>query len=306
MIQTTPIEIVEVAPRDGFQSINEPIATGIKIQIIEALIAAGLTRIEFGSFVSPRAIPQMVDMIEIAQHFRTDTRARLAALVPNVRGAELALKNGVQEIVYVFSASEAHNLSNVGAPISQSIQGLADVCQAISGADIALRVDLATAFDCPFDGTVPMDAVLHALEHIAQLAPTSEIALCDTTGRANPFEVAERFQKVMTMEALSNNTWAFHGHDTYGMGIANAMAANRAGVAVIDTSAGGLGGCPFAPGATGNTATEDLVFAARGSNAGCAVDLAALLEVADRIAELPGTSMGGHLRTVPRGKLPLL
>lgn len=161
------IEIVEVAPRDGFQSVEPIIPTETKIQIIEGLIASGLTRIEFGSFVSPRAIPQMADMADIARHFRDESRARLSALVPNVKGAELALKNGVREIVYVFSASEAHNRSNVGAPIAKSIQGLADVSNAIAGEDIVLRVDLATAFDCPLDGTVALDAVLQALHRSA-------------------------------------------------------------------------------------------------------------------------------------------
>jgi hydroxymethylglutaryl-CoA lyase len=305
MSDQTPIEIVEVAPRYGFQSIETPIETGLKIGIIEGLIASGLTRIEFGSFVSPRAIPQMADMAEIAQHFKTETRARLSVLVPNVRGAELALKNGVKEIVYVFSASQAHNQSNVSAPIAKSIQGLRDVCAVIAAdPDVILRVDIATAFDCPFDGTVPLDAVLDAINAAAACAPNAEIALCDTTGRANPFEVARRFKKAMTVEAAQGNTWAFHGHDTYGMGIANALAANSVGVGVFDASAGGLGGCPFAPGATGNTATEDLVFAAKGALGGSAVDLRALIEIADRIAALPGTAMGGHLRSVPRNKLP--
>jgi hydroxymethylglutaryl-CoA lyase len=301
----TPIEIVEVAPRDGFQSIDKPIETGIKIGIIEGLIAAGLTRVEFGSFVSPRAIPQMADMADIAQHFKNETRARLSVLVPNVKGAELALKNDVKEIVYVFSASEAHNQSNVSAPIAKSIQGLSDVCDAIAGADdVTLRVDIATAFDCPFDGTVPLNDVLHAIREVAARAPSAEIALCDTTGKANPFDVAHRFEQAMAVDVAKGNTWAFHGHDTYGMGIANALAANSAGVGVFDTSAGGLGGCPFAPGATGNTATEDLVFAAKGAYGGSAVDLSALIQIADTIAALPGTAMGGHLRSVPRNKLP--
>ena len=303
-MRDTPIEIVEVAPRDGFQSISDPIATATKVGIIDGLIASGLTRIEFGSFVSPRAVPQMADMAEIAQQFRDETRARLSVLVPNVKGAELALKNGVREIVYVFSASEAHNQSNVSASVTQSLAGLRDVCAAIAG-EAVLRVDIATAFDCPFDGTVPLDDLLRVTREVAALAPEAEIALCDTTGKANPFDVTRRFQAVMALDATERNAWAFHGHDTYGMGIANALAANHAGVSVIDTSASGLGGCPFAPGATGNTATEDLVFAARGSASGCAVDLTALLSIADEIADLPGAATGGHLRQVPRHKLQL-
>ncbi len=303
MAPASKIEIVEVAPRDGFQSISEPIGTQEKIEIVEGLIQTGLKRIELGSFVSPRAVPQMADMAEIAAHFKDDTRARFSVLVPNVKGAELALKNGLKEIVYVFSASEAHNQSNVRAPISQSLRGLKDVCDVVAGDDIEIRVDLATAFDCPFDGTVPLMDVVNAVDQIATIAPTAEIALCDTTGRANPFEVFERFETVMGLDSVAKNTWAFHGHDTFGMGIANALAASRAGVEVFDTSAGGLGGCPFAPGATGNTATEDLVFAIKGAPYDAAIDLEALVMIADRISKIPDAQMGGHLRSVPRHRL---
>lgn len=303
MAPASKIEIVEVAPRDGFQSIHEPIGTHEKIEIVEGLIQTGLKRFELGSFVSPRAVPQMADMTEIAAHFKNETRARMSVLVPNVKGAEIAIKNGLKEIVYVFSASEAHNQSNVRAPISQSLQGLKDVCDVASGDDIEIRVDLATAFDCPFDGTVPLADVMGAVDQIAAIAPKAEIALCDTTGRANPFEVSERFEAAMSLESTAQNTWAFHGHDTFGMGVANALAACRTGVGVIDTSAGGLGGCPFAPGATGNTATEDLVFAVKGTQYDVAIDLEALVTVADRIATIPEAMMGGHLRTVPRHRI---
>ena len=293
--------ICEVAPRDGFQSIADPLPTDEKIAIIRALAEAGCPRIEFGSFVSPKAIPQMADIAAIAAAVR-DVPARLSALVPNVRGAENALAAGVEEVVYVFSVSEAHNRNNVRQSVDQSLEGLETVKAALP-ASVRLRVDLGTSFDCPFDGTVPRAAVLDAVSSVAAIAPEAEIALCDTTGRANPFEVAARFSAAMAIGAASGNGWAFHGHDTYGQGVANALAAWSVGVRVFDTAAAGLGGCPFAPGATGNTATEDLVFAFNEGGLDTGIDLAALLAVADRIAALPGGITGSHLRIVPRTKV---
>lgn len=293
------VEIMEVAPRDGFQSIREPLPTPEKIAIIEALIASGCSRLEFGSFVSPKAIPQMADMSEIAEHFRDRTDVRLAALVPNVRGAELALDKGVGEIVYVFSASEAHNRNNVRQSVEESLAGLGNILQVL-GADVRLRVDIATSFDCPFDGTVLLPAMLDAVQAVARLAPRAEIALCDTTGRANPVDVGRRFRAAM--DAAPRQAFAFHGHDTFGMGVANALYAYEAGVRVFDGSAAGLGGCPFAPGATGNVATEDLVFAFEEAGVGTGIDMGLLLDAADRIAALPGGVVGGHLRQVPRAR----
>lgn len=290
------VEIMEVAPRDGFQSIREPLPTAEKIAIIEALIEAGCPRIEFGSFVSPKAIPQMADMGEIAEHFRGREGVRLAALVPNVKGAELALAKGVREIVYVFSASESHNRNNVRQSVGQSVEGLGNILGVLDEG-VRLRVDIGTSFDCPFEGTVPLDQVLGAIAKVTELAPAAEIALCDTTGRANPVDVGRRFRAA---REAAGNAFAFHGHDTFGMGVANALYAYEAGVQVFDGSAAGLGGCPFAPGATGNTATEDLVFAFDEAGIATGIDMAALLAAADRIAALPGGVTGGHLRVVPR------
>lgn len=295
------VEIVEVAPRDGFQSIPAPIPTGTKIELIEQLIEAGGKRIEIGSFVSPRAVPQMADIGEIAAHFAGRQGVRSSVLVPNPKGAELALAAGMKELVYVFSASEQHNQKNVRRSIAQSIQELSDIHSLIDrGGDVRMRVDLATAFDCPLAGDVPVEAVLSALERIGKICPTWEIALCDTTGRANPFQVRQRFEAAMS--CFDDFAWAFHGHDTFGVGVANALFAHQAGVGIFDASVAGLGGCPFAPGATGNTATEDLVFAFEGGGVRTGYRLAGLLAVADRIADLPGASVGSHLRLVPRAR----
>lgn len=298
------VEIVEVAPRDGLQSIAEPLPTGEKIAVVRGLIAAGLPRIEIGSFVSPRAVPQMADMAEIAEAVRGTKGTRLSVLVPNVRGGELALRHGLREIVYVFSVSETHNQNNVRQSVAQSLTGLADLVSAVVGEEgVRLRVDLATAFDCPFDGAVAPSDVAAAVDAVAELAPQAEIALCDTTGRATPFAVSGLFQQMMARPAARANSWAFHGHDTYGMGVANALAAWQSGVRVFDAAAAGLGGCPFAPGATGNTATEDLVYAFEGGSVSTGIDMKRLLNAADRIARLPGGVTGGHLRQVPRARV---
>ncbi|TMV04235.1 hydroxymethylglutaryl-CoA lyase [Ruegeria sediminis] len=291
-------QICEVAPRDGFQSISNPLPTEEKIGIIRALAAAGCARIEIGSFVSPKAIPQMADMAEIAAAVR-ELPARLCALVPNVRGAENALGAGITEVCYVLSISERHNQNNVRQSFAQSLAGLQDVVSVLPE-DAILRVDLATAFDSPFDGTVPLADVLSAVAKVGQIAPRAEIALCDTTGRANPFMVTTRFAAAMSLPETAGNGWAFHGHDTFGQGVANAVAAWQSGVDAFDTAAAGLGGCPFAPGATGNTATEDLVFAFNEGGFETGIDIKVLLDVADRIAALPGAVVASHLRHVPR------
>jgi hydroxymethylglutaryl-CoA lyase len=290
--------ICEVAPRDGFQSIVAPLPTKEKIAIIRDLIDAGCTRIEIGSFVSPKAVPQMADTGRIAAE-TGGAPARMAALIPNPRGAEAALAAGIDDLVYVFSVSEAHNRNNVRRSVAESIQGLRDVAS-ILPPGTRFRVDLSTCFDCPFDGPVALPAVLDAVRSAALILPQAEIALCDTTGRANPFEVQARFRAAMALPETAGNGWAFHGHDTYGQGVANALAAWAAGVRVFDTAAAGLGGCPFAPGATGNTATEDLVFAFNEGGLETGIDMRRLLAAADRIAALPGGVTGSHLRHVPR------
>jgi hydroxymethylglutaryl-CoA lyase len=280
----------------------DPLPTETKIALIEALLDAGFRRMEIGSFVSPRAVPQMADMAVIAEHFRDRQGVRLAALVPNRKGAELALAHHIRELVFVFSASESHNLKNVRQTVAESLRELEEIQGALRGAaGTRLRVDLATSFDCPYDGEVPALKVLDAVAQIRRIAEEVEIALCDTTGRANPHQVHRTFVAVMS-EFGGPDNWAFHGHDTFGLGVANGLYAYQAGVRTFDTSAAGLGGCPFAPGATGNTASEDLVFAFEQSGIATGIRLEALLSAADRIAALPGASLGGHLRTVPRSR----
>ncbi|SHF87770.1 hydroxymethylglutaryl-CoA lyase [Modicisalibacter ilicicola DSM 19980] len=303
------VDIVEVAPRDGFQSIGDPLPTAEKIRCIQALLDAGITRLEIGSFVSPRAVPQMADIGEIVAAFVDRPGVRLAALVPNLKGAELALASGIRELVFVVSVSETHNRSNVRQGVADSLAGLAAIVERLRTLDepggIRLRLDLGTSFDCPFDGRIAwpqVEAVLApALETTRGIE--LEVALCDTTGRATPYQVAEHFSRLGERYRDGQLRWAFHGHDTYGMGVANALFALHHGATALDVSTAGLGGCPFAPGATGNTATEDLVYALHGGRVHTGIDLCRLLQAADRIAALPGGQTASHLRSVPREKL---
>lgn len=302
----TRVDVVEVAPRDGFQSIRTPLPTADKIRCIQALIDAGVTRMEIGSFVSLRAIPQMADIGEIVQHFTGRPCMRFSALVPNLKGAELALASGIRELVFVVSVSQSHNQSNVRQSVAESLSNLKTIAEQLhERGDARLRLDLGTSFDCPYEGRInwqQVDAVLEQARTICQ-GLDLEIALCDTTGRATPYQVAEHFTRLRERHDHSRFSWAFHGHDTYGMGVANALFAIHHGATALDTATAGLGGCPFAPGATGNTATEDLVYALNGGQVNTGIDLARLLDAADAIAALPGGQTASHLRQVPRERL---
>jgi hydroxymethylglutaryl-CoA lyase len=299
------VEIVDVAPRDGFQAVKPLIPTQTKIDIVNALLNAGLSRVETGSFVSPKAVPQLADSAQVHAGLRPGAAARLSALIANPRGAGTAMTAGVADLVYVFSVSETHNQANVRRSVAESVEGLAEVIAiARDEAAFCLRVNVATAFDCPYEGRIDADAVLPWIDAIAELQCPLEIGLCDTTGRAFPDQVTTLFER--GMHALSGRRdigWAFHGHDTFGLGVANALAAYGAGVRVFDAASAGLGGCPFAPGATGNTATEDLVFTFENMNIPTGIDLDLLLSVADTIAALPGAQIGGHIRGVPRARV---
>jgi len=306
LLPPAQVAIVEVAPRDGFQSIREPLPTADKIRCIELLIDAGVTRMEIGAFVSPKAIPQMADTGELVAAFADRAAMRFSALVPNLRGAELALAQGVRELVFVVSVSESHNQANVRRSVAESLEELARIVALLEhDADACLRLDLGTSFDCPYEGTIAWHQVDDVLSRVRALCGNLhlEVALCDTTGRATPYQVAEHFRQLVGRHQAPRLTWAFHGHDTYGMGVANALFAIHHGATAVDTACAGLGGCPFAPGATGNTATEDLVYALNGGQVYSGIDIARLLVAADAIAALPGGQSASHLRQVPRDRI---
>lgn len=287
-------EIVEVGPRDGFQGIGPFIPTETKIELLEGLVAAGLRRIEIGSFVSAAALPQMRDTPELLA-----ASARIPALdgqvlVPSKKRAREAVSAGTHRLVFVLSVSEAHNRNNVRRSPQESAEEYRRLVAALPDG-VGMRLDVATAFDCPFEGRTPETDVLALLDQLVPLKLDAEICLCDTTGRADPAHVGGLFAAAMA-RFPAVTAWALHAHDTYGLGLANVHAAYRQGVRVFDASFAGLGGCPFAPGATGNVATEDVVWMFERMGVKTGVDLRRLLPVARLGAAIPGGLSGGRVR----------
>lgn len=291
---SSSIELVEVCPRDGLQAVNTLVSTDLKIDLIRDLYAAGLRRIEITSFVSPSALPQMKDAAEIVAAAKSFDGLDASVLVPTVRHAERALAAGANHLVFVLSVSEAHNRSNVKRSPSESVTEYAQLA-ALLPPGTKLRLNVATAFDCPMTGQVEEAAVMALLADLVTIAPQAEVALCDTTGRASPSHVGHLFALALARFPTTAR-WAFHGHDTYGLGTANVFAAWQAGIDVIDASCAGLGGCPFAPGATGNVATEDVVWMMDRMGVATGVDIERLCSVAQRITVLPGVQTGGRVR----------
>jgi len=294
------VEILEVAPRDGFQSVRPFIPTERKIALIEELAACGFPRMEIGSFVSPRAVPQLADTGEILKRARLPNSLRPVVLVPNAKGLELALAAGVKEISWVISVSESHNRSNVNRTVDESFRNFEAAWAGLGRDRPKLRLGLSTCFDCPWEGRISEDAVVRAVERAIAAAPEVEIGIADTTGRAATDHVGSLLARLVPRYQSERVRFAYHGHDTYGLGVANAIEAWRQGVRVFDGAAGGLGGCPFAPGAAGNTASEDLVFAFEHMGVKTGIDLAKLLPAADHIITVAPEQAGGKLRTVPR------
>jgi hydroxymethylglutaryl-CoA lyase len=294
------VTIVEVAPRDGFQVVKPFIPTQTKIAVIEALAACGFERMEIGAFVAPKAVPQMADIGAILARARLPNALRRQVLVPNRKGLEAAIAAGVREVGWVVSVSESHNRANVRRSVEESLRDFEAAWAALGSEVTFLRFNLSTSFDCPFEGRTPEEHVIAAVERVLVRVPRVELAIADTTGRAATNHVRSLMGLLQSRYASESVTFCFHGHDTYGLGVANAIAAWEAGVHVIDGAAGGLGGCPFAPGASGNTASEDLVFAFEHMGVTTGIDLAKLLEAADLAASVAPGEAGGRLRGVPR------
>jgi len=249
--------------------------------------------------VSPKAVPQMADTAEVLKRARLPEGLRVHVLVPNRKGLELAKAAGVREVAWVVSVSESHNQSNVRRSVDESFADFEQAWREL-GEGMKLRFGLATSFDCPFEGRTPESRVIACVERVLKIVPELEISIADTTGRAAPNHVRGLFTTLIRDYASDKVQFSFHGHDTYNLGVANAIAAYEAGVRIIDGAAAGLGGCPFAPGASGNTATEDLVFAFEHMGISTGVDFAKLLEAADMTQAVAPQQAGGRVRTVTR------
>lgn len=297
--------ISEVGPRDGLQSISAVMSTAAKCRWIDALAAAGLCEIEVGSFVSPKLLPQLADTAAVVQHALRHPGLRVMVLVPNDRGAEAALAAGVHKITLPVSASEAHSLANVRKTHDQMLAELRAVVQRVrahntlAAQPVGVEVGLSTAFGCTLQGVVPEDDVIRLAVACAE-AGVDEVGLSDTTGMANPAQVRRLFRRLQA--ELGERAGAAHLHNTRGLGLANALAALDVGVRAFDSSLAGLGGCPYAPGASGNVVTEDLVFMFEAMGLRTGVDIDGLLRARAVLREaLPAEPLYGM---VPEAGLP--
>lgn len=278
-MRDTGIVVQEVGPRDGLQAARIVMPTQAKLAWLRALKAAGVPQIQVGSFVSPKLLPQMADTAEVVAAAREMGGFTVNVLVPNLRGARDAIAAGVDQISFVMSVSEPHNLGNVNQTRAQSLAAFAEIValrDATPGAGrIRISGGLATCFGCSIQGPVPAADVLHHAQRMLELG-ADRIGIADTVGYANPRQVAALCKAVVAMAGPV--PVGAHFHDTRGMGLANCYAALEAGATTLDGCQGGLGGCPFAPGASGNVVTEDLVFMLESMGVRTGIDLDRLLE----------------------------
>jgi hydroxymethylglutaryl-CoA lyase len=286
------VTICEVGTRDGFQIEPEFIATDQKIEVVNLLAAAGVPRIEVTSFVSPKAVPQLSDAEAVMAGIHRRPGTRYAALVPNEKGAARAVDAGVDVIHTVVSASESHNLANVNMTIAESVDRLRAVGQLAARAGVPLQCGISTSFGCPFEGDVPVDRLERLVASLVDLGAHG-IGLADTTGMANPRQVTAVLARLRPR--FPGIEWTLHTHDTRAMAIPNILAALEHGVTHFDASIGGLGGCPFAPGASGNVCTEDLVHCLHAMGLDTGIDLDRLVAVSRRVEQIVGRPLPGQI-----------
>jgi hydroxymethylglutaryl-CoA lyase len=289
--------VQEVSPRDGLQIEPTWVETADKIALIDQLSLAGFSRIEAGSFVSPKAIPALRDGDEVFRGIQRHAGVIYVALIPNLKGAQRAIDAGADELNLVMSASQTHNLANMRMRCEQSLTAFADVVSFAAGSAVSLNGSIATTFGCPFEGKIDEDRVLQIVDAYLELGMKG-ISLADTTGMANPRQVHRLVQRVLTRIPASALT--LHFHNTRGLGLSNVLAAYEAGARRFDASLGGLGGCPFAPGASGNICTEDLVNMCEEMGIDTGIDLPHLLTMSRRLPALLGHEMPGQVAKAGR------
>jgi hydroxymethylglutaryl-CoA lyase len=292
-----PLIVQEVAPRDGLQIEPTWVATEDKIALIDGLSVAGFSRIEAGSFVSPKAIPALRDGEQVFQGIRRNPGTVYVALVPNLIGAQRALHAGADELNMVMSASQTHNRANMRMSCEASLAGFADIVAGTACTTVTLNATVATAFGCPFEGEIDADRVLAIVDRYLNLG-IGAITLADTTGMANPRQVAHLVRQVLSRVPAASLT--LHFHNTRGLGLVNVLAAYEAGARRFDAALGGLGGCPFAPGASGNICTEDLVNLCEEVGIATGIDLPRLIAMSRRLPALLGHEVPGQLAKAGR------
>lgn len=298
--------INEVGLRDGLQSVANIMRTADKCAWIDALVASGVQEIEVGSFVSPKLLPQMADAAELVQHAIALPGVTIMALAPNLKGAEAAMRAGAHKITLPVSASPAHSMANVRKTPPQMVEEVRAIAQLRDRIAPQVRIEagISTAFGCTLQGLVAEDDVIALAAACAQ-AGADEVGLSDTTGMANPAQVKRLFTRLR--HELGEQAGAAHMHNTRGLGLANCLAAYEAGVQTFDASQAGLGGCPYAPGASGNVVTEDLVFMFEAMGLRTGIDIERLLAARETLATgLPGEALYGMLQPagLPKGFVP--
>ncbi len=285
------VEVVEVGPRDGLQNESTPVPAAVKIELVDRLAAAGLRAIEAAAFVSPRWVPQMADGAEVLAGIRRAPGVVYSALVPNVRGMEAALAAGVQEVVVFSAASESFARRNINCSIAESIERFEPVARMAREAGLRLRGSISCALGCPYEGPIAPAAVAEVVRRMADLGCDS-VDVADTIGVGTPGAVQAAFEAaagVLPMQRLAG-----HFHDTYGQALANVLAALQLGVSSFHASVAGLGGCPYARGATGNLATEDLLYMLHGMGIATGADLQAVVDCGDFISRAIGRANGSR------------
>jgi len=295
----SPVQICEVGPRDGLQNAQHIMPTEAKKRWIRSLFDAGLREIEVGSFVPPKLIPAMADTAEIVAYAKTIPGLKVVALAPNLKGFQRALEAGAHKVTFPVSASREHSLSNVRMTPEQMVDEVRK-CAQLPHPGVEIEGAVSTAFGCTMQGNVPEDDVLRIAELLAEFC--DGVALADTVGYANPAQVRKVFSRAK--KAIGDKLEGAHFHNTRGLGLANALAAYEEGVRSFDSSLGGLGGCPFAPGASGNVITEDLVFMFEAMGVSTGVDLERLMAARKLMVEvLPQEQTYGHyaLAGAPKG-----
>ena len=295
---TAPVTLVEVGPRDGLQACKHPIETSARVGLIERLRKAGVARMEVGSFVSPKHVPRMADTAEVMDAVGSRAEPGDMVLVANARGLEQAIAQGARAIAVFTAASDAFAQKNIGCTVAASLDRFAPLVETARAAGIDVRGYISTITDCPYSGEVAPQAVAPVARALTEMG-CGEISLGETLGRATPRRIAAVIEAVaahVPMERL-----AAHFHDTYGMGVANVREAVRLGVRTVDAAVGGLGGCPFAPGATGNVASEDIVYLLHGEGFATGIDLDALLDAAAYCRDAMGIAPVSRVFNALRG-----
>ena len=287
------IHLQEVGPRDGLQPEERFVDTGDKVALVDALSRCGVAKIEVTSFVSAAAIPQRRDADAVMRRIRREPGVVYTALVPNRRGAERAIESGADELNLVMSASDSHNLANLRMTQAQSFDALAQTAALARAAGVAVNVSLSCSFGCPMDGEVPPETVLGWARRCVEDLGAAGVTLCDTTGMAYPTQVARLTRAFRDRHPGTELT--LHFHNTRGMGLANVLAGIAAGADRFDASLGGLGGCPYAPGASGNVCTEEIAHALQCMGSDTGIDLAALLQASSRLPALVGHDVPSQL-----------